>query len=63
MASSTSNVLLYFLAIFLPFVTVALKEGCGAQLLINIALCCLAWIPGIIHAWWVISQDEKKKGI
>ncbi|NWN33540.1 YqaE/Pmp3 family membrane protein, partial [Klebsiella michiganensis] len=28
---------------FLPFVTVALKEGCGAQLLINIALCCLAW--------------------
>jgi uncharacterized membrane protein YqaE (UPF0057 family) len=44
------------IAILLPPVPVFLKAGCGGQLLINILLCCLAWIPGIIHAWWVIGK-------
>jgi uncharacterized membrane protein YqaE (UPF0057 family) len=56
--SATSDVLLYFIAIFLPPVTVFLKRGCGVDLLINIALCILGWIPGILHAWWVVSKHE-----
>jgi uncharacterized membrane protein YqaE (UPF0057 family) len=44
-----SDVLLYFLALFLPPVPVFLKRGCGADLLINIALDFLGWIPGVIR--------------
>jgi len=58
-ASSTSDVLLYFLAIFIPPIAVFLKTGCGADFLINIGLTILGWIPGVIHAWWVVSKHEK----
>ncbi|PBK61650.1 hypothetical protein ARMSODRAFT_896429 [Armillaria solidipes] len=49
--SSTSDVCLYFLAIIIPPVPVLLKRGCAADFWINIALCVLGWIPGVIHAW------------
>ncbi|KAF1959996.1 hypothetical protein CC80DRAFT_544449 [Byssothecium circinans] len=62
MPSSTSDILLYFLAIWVPFVPVFLKRGCGADLLINICLCVLGWIPGIVHAWYIISKSEKVPG-
>ncbi|KZO94432.1 UPF0057-domain-containing protein [Calocera viscosa TUFC12733] len=57
--SSTSDVLLYFIAIFLPPVAVFLKRGFAMDFWINILLCCLAWIPGIIHAWWIITKHER----
>ena len=60
MPSSGSDVLLYFLAIFIPPVAVLLKRGCGADLLINIVLTILCWLPGVIHAWWVISKYERR---
>jgi uncharacterized membrane protein YqaE (UPF0057 family) len=56
--SSSGDVLLYFLAIFLPPVAVVLKRGCGADFLINILLTILGWLPGCIHAWYVISKHE-----
>lgn len=37
---------LYFIAIFLPFLPVLIRRGCGADLLINICLDILGWIPG-----------------
>jgi len=43
-------VILYFVAIFLPFIPVVIKRGCGADLLINIALDFLGWIPGVLRA-------------
>ncbi|KXT15151.1 hypothetical protein AC579_7933 [Pseudocercospora musae] len=58
MPSSTGNVLLYFLALFLPPLAVFLKTGCGADFLINILLSILGWIPGVIHAWYIISKNE-----
>ncbi|PWN36266.1 UPF0057-domain-containing protein [Meira miltonrushii] len=57
-ASSGSDVLLYFLAIFLPPVPVFIKTGCSANFWINILLCFLAWLPGVIHAWYIISKYE-----
>ncbi len=57
--SSTSDVLLYFLALFIPPVPVFLKRGCGADILINICLWILGWIPGVIHAWYIISRNER----
>ncbi|KIW40398.1 uncharacterized protein PV06_07602 [Exophiala oligosperma] len=58
-ASSTSDVLLYFLAIFLPPVAVFLKTGCDSNFLINILLTILGWIPGCLHAWYVITKHER----
>ncbi|KAG4430578.1 hypothetical protein IFR05_013939 [Cadophora sp. M221] len=46
--SSTSNMCLYFLAVLVPFLPVFFKTGCSCDLLINILLCCLGWIPGVI---------------
>ncbi|KAF8315428.1 UPF0057-domain-containing protein [Clavulina sp. PMI_390] len=57
--SSTSDVLLYFIAIFVPPFSVFAKRGCAADLWINILLWILGWIPGVIHAWWIISKYEK----
>ncbi|KAK7510098.1 uncharacterized protein IWZ02DRAFT_386390, partial [Phyllosticta citriasiana] len=57
--SSQSDICLYFLALFLPPLSVFFKRGCGADLCINIALTILGWLPGVIHAWWLISRFER----
>lgn len=54
--SSTTDMIDYFIAIFIPPLAVFLKRGCGADVLINICLTILGWIPGLIHAWWIISK-------
>ncbi|GAB2784811.1 YqaE/Pmp3 family membrane protein [Halomonas shantousis] len=43
------------LAILLPPVGVFLQVGLGLQFWINIVLTLLGYIPGIIHAVWVIA--------
>jgi Proteolipid membrane potential modulator len=33
------------------------KAGiCSADSLINILLCCLGYIPGLLHAWYIIAK-------
>ncbi|KAI5982783.1 hypothetical protein EDD15DRAFT_1937286 [Pisolithus albus] len=49
--SPTRDVLLYFLAIFVPPLAVFFKRGCAADFWINICLTILGWIPGILHVW------------
>ena len=44
------------LCIFLPPVAVALRAGVGLQLLINIVLCFIFWLPAVIHALWVSAK-------
>ncbi|KAG6227276.1 hypothetical protein E4U34_006072 [Claviceps purpurea] len=44
------------LAVILPPVGVFLEVGCGSHLLINILLTILGYIPGIIHALYVILK-------
>ncbi|KAL5514475.1 hypothetical protein ACEPAG_2563 [Sanghuangporus baumii] len=60
--SPTSSVLLYFLAIVLPPLAVFLDSAFSVDFLINICLTILGWIPGIIHAWYVISKRERATG-
>jgi hypothetical protein len=37
--------------------TVWVKRGiCSADSLINLALCCLGVLPGLLHAWYIILQ-------
>jgi uncharacterized membrane protein YqaE (UPF0057 family) len=50
---------LYILGFLIPPLAVLLDRGCGADFLINIGLSLLAWIPGVIHAWYIISRSER----
>jgi len=49
-----AGLLLVILALLLPFVAVYLRKGAGKDLLINIILCIFFYVPGIIHALWVV---------
>ncbi|KAL9113123.1 MAG: hypothetical protein Q9227_002735 [Pyrenula ochraceoflavens] len=40
--------------------TVWVKSGlCTADSLINIALCCLGYLPGLLHAWYIIAKNPE----
>lgn len=43
----------------LPPFAVFLERGCGAQLCINILLCLLGWIPGVIHACFIVVHCDR----
>ncbi len=51
-----NKLILILLAIFLPPVAVFLKNGVGKNLIINILLCLLFYIPGIVHALWLVTK-------
>jgi uncharacterized membrane protein YqaE (UPF0057 family) len=46
-------------AIFLPPLGIFLTVGVGPTLIINILLTLLGWLPGAIHALWVILKREE----
>ncbi|WP_395344873.1 YqaE/Pmp3 family membrane protein [Ningiella sp. W23] len=50
------QVIKIIIAIFLPFIAVLIDKGIGKDLMINIILCILGYIPGIIHALWLITK-------
>ncbi|KAF4955265.1 hypothetical protein FSARC_11897 [Fusarium sarcochroum] len=53
----SADFFLAFLAILFPPLPVWVKCGiCSADSLINILLCCLAYIPGLLHAWYIIAK-------
>ena len=55
--SRDSNQLLYvIIAILLPPLAVFLKKGFGSDLIINIILTILFFVPGLIHALWVVLK-------
>ncbi|NNJ72120.1 MAG: YqaE/Pmp3 family membrane protein [Enterobacterales bacterium] len=51
-----NKLVLIILAIFLPFIAVFLKKGVGKDLIINIILCLFFYVPGIIHALWLVTS-------
>ncbi len=44
------------LAILLPPLGVLLQTGIGKHFFINILLTLLGYIPGIVHAVWIIAK-------
>ncbi|KAM0325866.1 hypothetical protein ACHAQA_007169 [Verticillium albo-atrum] len=53
----SADIFLGFLAILFPPLPVWVKRGiCSADSIINILLCVLGFIPGLIHAWYIITQ-------
>ncbi|ODQ80292.1 hypothetical protein BABINDRAFT_35951 [Babjeviella inositovora NRRL Y-12698] len=51
------------IAFFLPPVAVFVKRGFfSADFLINIVLLLLGFVPGLIHAWYIIAQYPYTEG-
>ena len=51
-----NKIVLIILAILLPPLAVFLKKKAGKDLVINLLLCLLFYIPGIVHALWLIVK-------
>ncbi|QEA40462.1 YqaE/Pmp3 family membrane protein [Pistricoccus aurantiacus] len=50
------DIIRIILAILLPPLGVFLQVGIGLQFWINILLTLLGYIPGIVHAIWIIAR-------
>jgi len=50
-----NKIVAIIVSIILPPLAVFLKKGAGKDLLINIVLCFVFYIPAIIHALWVCN--------
>ncbi len=57
------NILRIILAILLPPIGVLLTTGLSLQLLLNILLTILGYIPGIVHAVWIIAKADQPQPI
>ncbi|MBD2772406.1 YqaE/Pmp3 family membrane protein [Iningainema tapete] len=55
------KLLRFVLGLLLPPLGVFLTVGVGPTLLINVLLTLLGWLPGSIHAIWVIAKYEDKQ--
>jgi len=53
---STMDILRLLIAILLPPLGVFLQVGLGLHFWLNILLTLLGYIPGIVHAIWVIVK-------
>lgn len=52
------NLVRIILSILIPPLGVFLKVGLGGQFWLNVILTILGYIPGLIHAIWIISRSE-----
>jgi uncharacterized membrane protein YqaE (UPF0057 family) len=51
-----NKLVLIILSILLAPLAVFLKKGAGKDLIINILLCFLFYIPAVIHALWIVTK-------
>ncbi|KAI5186681.1 hypothetical protein NEHOM01_1634 [Nematocida homosporus] len=58
---SCATLIEIILAIIFPPIAVFFATGCSMDLLINILLTCLGYLPGIIHAMFVISSSNRPR--
>jgi Uncharacterized homolog of Blt101 len=58
MSSSTSSadLLRVLVSVLLPPLGVFLQEGIGTQFWINILLTLMGYLPGLVHAIWIIAR-------
>jgi uncharacterized membrane protein YqaE (UPF0057 family) len=50
------KLLLVIIAILLPPLAVGLKEGIGMQLVLSIILKLIFYVPGLVHALWIVLK-------
>ena len=51
-----NKVVLILLSLFLPPIAVFFKKGVGKDLIINIVLCLIFFLPGVVHALWLTTK-------
>ena len=51
-----NTILLVIIAILLPPLAVYLKSQSGKTTILNIVSCIFFWVPGILHALWVVLK-------
>jgi len=51
-----NKIVLIIIAVLLAPVAVFLKKGAGKDLVINIVLCFLFYLPAVIHAIWLVTK-------
>ncbi len=52
--SATSDLIKTIFAVLLPPLGVFLEVGLGLQFWLNVLLTLLGYLPGIVHALWII---------
>lgn len=51
-----SEILLVLLSCVLPPLGVLIRVGWHPHLLVSVLLTCLGWLPGVLHAVWVLGR-------
>jgi uncharacterized membrane protein YqaE (UPF0057 family) len=51
-----NKLILIVIAILLPPLAVFLEKGAGKDLVLNIILSLIFYLPGILHALWLITK-------
>ena len=51
-----NKIALIIISVLLAPVAVFLKKGAGKDLVINIVLCFLFYLPAVIHAIWLVTK-------
>jgi len=55
------DLFLGLIAILFPPIAVWIKSGlCTCDSLINILLCMLGYLPGLLHAWYIIAHNPER---
>ncbi|MBX3352272.1 MAG: YqaE/Pmp3 family membrane protein [Phycisphaeraceae bacterium] len=55
--TGTQKLLLVIIAILLPPLAVGLKAGLGGVFVLNLILTLIFWIPGVLHALYVVLSS------
>jgi uncharacterized membrane protein YqaE (UPF0057 family) len=55
-STSTADLLRVVLSVLLPPLGVFLQEGLGTQFWLNVLLTLLGYVPGLVHAIWIIAR-------
>jgi uncharacterized membrane protein YqaE (UPF0057 family) len=55
-SSGSADLLRVLVSVLLPPLGVFLQEGIGTQFWINILLTLMGYVPGLVHAVWIIAR-------
>lgn len=56
MAKKKNLLLLIILSVFLPPIAVLIDKGFGKDFILNLILTLLFFLPGLIHALWLVTK-------
>ncbi|MCF3648161.1 YqaE/Pmp3 family membrane protein [Synoicihabitans lomoniglobus] len=56
-------IIFIIISLVLPPAAVAIRRGFGTEFLLNLLLTLLFWLPGAIHALYVVFKSDGTKSI